>query len=750
MFIKRSTLFTFTVLMFALLVACNSTPSSPPSATEEPEAPATAIPEETSEEATQEESTAEEEHTVHWSYEGEGAPEHWAELDAANALCASGTEQSPVDIPTDAPANAANLHFDYSPSKVNILNNGHTIQVKYDEGSTVEIDGEPYTLQQFHFHAASEHTIDGAHTPLEMHLVHANAAGGLAVVGVMLVEGAENPAFTSVLDNMPSTETEATTIPEAIVNALELLPAEQSYYRLNGSLTTPHCDEGVKWHVMEHPVELSAAQIAQFTAIFDNNYRPTQPMGEREFIVTAEASAEHAIHWAYEGEGGPENWAELDAAYEACGAGVEQSPINIAAEAPLNSGNLHFDYQETAVNIFNNGHTIQVNYDEGSSVAIDGETYQLIQLHFHGPSEHTLAGSSADMEMHLVHADADGNLAVVGAMMMTGAENPAYAAIFDNIPAEMGDPQTVDGVSINAADLLPADRSYYRYDGSLTTPPCSEGVKWHVLSQPVELSADQMAAFTAVVEPNNRPVQLLNERQFIVTEEATAEHPIHWAYEGEAGPEYWAELDAAYEACGAGLEQSPIDLTASTAADLVNILFDYAESNVNILNNGHTIQVNYDEGSSINVGEHVYNLRQFHFHSPSEHAVDGVLYPLEMHLVHADADGNLAVVGVLVSEGEENPAFTPVWADVPAEEIEAQATGMVVNAADFLPAEQVFYRYNGSLTTPPCSEGVLWSVMATPIEMSAEQIAAFTTIFEGNNRPLQPLNDRDLGLDETP
>ena len=248
---------------------------------------------------------------------------------------------------------------------------------------------------------------------------------------------------------------------------------------------------------------------------------------------------------------------------------------------------------------------------------------------------------------------------------------------------------------------------------------------------------------TAVPEESNEDVGQ--------EEEATeAEHIVHWSYEGEGDPAHWAELDAAYEACGLGLEQSPIDLTGSTAVDLVNIAFAYAESNVNIFNNGHTIQVNYDEGSSIDVGGHVYNLRQFHFHAPSEHALDGAMYPLEMHLVHADAEDNLAVVGVFVTEGEENPAFAPVWADLPVEETEAQVTGMLVNAVDFLPTEQVFYRYNGSLTTPPCSEGVLWSVMAAPVEMSAEQIAAFTTIFEGNNRPLQPLNDRELELDETP
>ena len=243
------------------------------------------------------------------------------------------------------------------------------------------------------------------------------------------------------------------------------------------------------------------------------------------------------------------------------------------------------------------------------------------------------------------------------------------------------------------------------------------------------------------------------ETQTSATEEAHEngnDHAVHWGYEGEGSPEHWADLDADYEACGVGIEQSPIDLTGSTTADLANIAFNYAESNVNILNNGHTIQVNYDEGSSAEIDGQTYNLLQFHFHAPSEHAVDGTLYSAEMHLVHADADGNLAVVGVLIAEGAENAAFTPVWDDLPTKEMEAMATGMMVNATALLPTEQMIYRYNGSLTTPPCSEGVLWSVMETPVEMSAEQIAAFTAIFEGTNRPVQPLNDRDLQMDNTP
>jgi len=226
----------------------------------------------------------------------------------------------------------------------------------------------------------------------------------------------------------------------------------------------------------------------------------------------------HVVQWSYEGNGAPEYWAELDEEFATCGSGREQSPVDIPLEAPVNGEGLAFAYQETAVNILNNGHAIQVNYAAGSSVEIDDGTYDLAQFHFHGPSEHTLTGSNTALEMHLVHVNAEGGLAVVGVMIEAGDENAAYAPVFDNIPVEAGGARIVDGTSVNAIDLLPSDRSYYRYEGSLTTPPCSEGVKWHVLSHPVTLSADQIAAFTDIMEDGNRPVQPLNEREFIVVE----------------------------------------------------------------------------------------------------------------------------------------------------------------------------------------------------------------------------------------
>ncbi len=244
--------------------------------------------------------------------------------------------------------------------------------------------------------------------------------------------------------------------------------------------------------------------------------------------------------------------------------------------------------------------------------------------------------------------------------------------------------------------------------------------------------------------------EAVSEGMDAIAEQSSGEtHTVHWSYEGEGAPENWVELG--YNQCAGGT-QSPIDLSNPTPADLENIRFEYGEAAVKILNNGHTIQVDQIEGSQIIIGGETYLLKQFHFHSPSEHTLNGEQFPLEMHLVHKTADeSKAAVVGVFIREGAENGAFAPVWADLPAEESEvAQETGATVSLAALLPAEQQIYRYDGSLTTPPCTPNVLWSVMQTPIEMSAGQIAEFTRIMEGNNRPVQALNQRDLQLDTTP
>ena len=223
---------------------------------------------------------------VDWSYKGESGPEHWGDLSPEFAACSKGVEQSPIDIPASAPVNPADIAFNYKSKALEIFNNGHTVQVAYTNGGWITLEGVAYNLEQFHFHAASEHAIGGARTPLELHLVHKNARGGLAVIGVLLKAGAENLAYAPVMQSLPAQVSQQATLVRGVtVDANQLLPAQRSYWRYDGSLTTPPCSEGVKWLVMNTPVELSEAQIAAFTTIFKNNARPVQPLNSRTFLV---------------------------------------------------------------------------------------------------------------------------------------------------------------------------------------------------------------------------------------------------------------------------------------------------------------------------------------------------------------------------------------------------------------------------------------------------------------------------------
>lgn len=216
-------------------------------------------------------------------------------------------------------------------------------------------------------------------------------------------------------------------------------------------------------------------------------------------------------HWGYEGEGGPEHWAELG--YPDCSAN-EQSPIDVPVGTSVHSADISFNYDPSALNIVNNGHSIQMDYDEGSSIEVENNTYKLLQLHFHSLSENTINGEFSEMEMHLVHQSDAGEYAVIGVMMDNGSENSAYAPIWEHMPAEVGKVETISNVTLDADDLLPETKTYYRFDGSFTTPPCTEGVNWFLMDTPVELSTEQINAFKLIYSNNYRPVQPLNDREF--------------------------------------------------------------------------------------------------------------------------------------------------------------------------------------------------------------------------------------------
>jgi carbonic anhydrase len=223
---------------------------------------------------------------------------------------------------------------------------------------------------------------------------------------------------------------------------------------------------------------------------------------------------------------------------------------------------------------------------------------------------------------------------------------------------------------------------------------------------------------------------------------AAAEGAHHWSYEGEAGPARWGELDPANQVCSIGSQQSPIDIGSTVSANLFPIEVHWADTADTIVNNGHTIQLNMAEGSTLKLGGATFNLVQFHFHRPSEHMIDGKSFPMEVHFVHRMASGTLGVVGVLMQAGAANPAFAKIVATMPQSEGPAVKADAAINPNALLPAKLGYYRYEGSLTTPPCSEVVDWMVLTDPITVGAEDIAAFAKLYPMNARPVQKDNRR--------
>jgi carbonic anhydrase len=254
---------------------------------------------------------------------------------------------------------------------------------------------------------------------------------------------------------------------------------------------------------------------AQATPEKGGGHEPAKA-GEKEH-ATAESTPEPAgaAHWSYEGQTGPDHWGEMDPANAVCNAGGAQSPIDISKSLRVPSlGGLNVAYQSTKVKVTNNGHTFQVNVDKGSNLTIEGKRYDLLQFHFHTPSEHTIDGKTFPLEMHLVHQAPDKSLAVIGIMFSEGNPNTTLARFWDRLPKAPSEVDTL--VSIDLKDLLPrAMDDYFTYSGSLTTPPCSESVRWIVVKQPLQLSKAQLATFRSVFQTNARPTMPVGARYIL-------------------------------------------------------------------------------------------------------------------------------------------------------------------------------------------------------------------------------------------
>ena len=215
-----------------------------------------------------------------------------------------------------------------------------------------------------------------------------------------------------------------------------------------------------------------------------------------------------------------------------------------------------------------------------------------------------------------------------------------------------------------------------------------------------------------------------------------------WGYAGAHGPDHWSTLSADNALCGAGAFQSPFNIVADLQADLPDLAFHYGAVPAEVTNNGHTLVTTAGPADGVRIGETDWTLLQLHFHTPSEYLIDGKSYPMELHLVHQAADGRLAVIGVMIAEGPANPAIAALWDVAPYDAGVTNGGAATVALRDLLPSNHSYIRFMGSLTTPPCTEGVNWHMMITPITASAEQIAAFRSVFSNNARPVQPRNGR--------
>ncbi|MDN2695711.1 carbonic anhydrase family protein [Janthinobacterium sp. SUN073] len=216
----------------------------------------------------------------------------------------------------------------------------------------------------------------------------------------------------------------------------------------------------------------------------------------------------------------------------------------------------------------------------------------------------------------------------------------------------------------------------------------------------------------------------------------------HWSYEGDSGPANWSKINVDWAKCGNGSRQSPIDIRDGMKVELEQISFDYHPSSFNVVDNGHTVQVGVSGGNYITVQNRMFELQQFHFHRPSEERINGKAFEMVVHLVHRDAEGRLAVLALLLERGAPQATIQTVWNNLPLEKFETMQPTILLDPAEMLPARRDYYTYMGSLTSPPCSEGVLWLVMKQPVQASPAQMALFSRLYPLNARPVQPASGR--------
>ncbi len=322
---------------------------------------------------------------------------------------------------------------------------------------------------------------------------------------------------------------------------------------------------------------------------------------------------------------------------------------------------------------------------------------------------------------------------------MTKAEKPTVVKAAD---AGHGEASAIPSIRPNLKAQMEASREAAPTPAPTPAPAASKEIAPAAKPKPAMV----VVKTSAYEAPPPKPKKSAKSEGYMLEvahSSAVAQHAhIHWGYEGAGGPENWANLDPKNKLCATGQRQSPIDIKDGIKVDLEPIKFSYRPSNFNIIDNGHTLQVSVGD-SAITLTGKTYELVQFHFHRPSEEKINGQRFDMVAHLVHKADDGALAVVAVLMERGSENPFIQTLWNNMPLEKNQAVSPPTtVIDPANLLPASRNYYTYMGSLTTPPCSEGVLWLVMKQPVQISQEQINIFGRLYRNNARPVQPTQGR--------
>lgn len=476
-----------------------------------------------------------------------------------------------------------------------------------------------------------------------------------------------------------------------------------------------------------------------------------------------------------------------EADHEACG-GNAQSPVDIASTLYDNTAQDTLDaaylpVEPDDLSIQNNGLALTIKGSFGKLTLPDG-IYNVIKIRFHCPSEHSIDGELSSCEMHIFHqregSSGRDDLAVVGVLFdsikkVGATESSGLVLHFlrnlgfgSDLPTEGESRKLESAVDLRKSFGEALTGGYYHYQGSLTNPPCAETVHWYVLRKKAPISRKMVEQFKMMFpDPSdNRPVQLLNGREVVSDKETVfgefaeaLEHP-HWEY---SKPALWSDQ---FSDC-AGTNQSPINLVGSGVDDFKPLLpkFDGLpvdeDAGLTVINDGHTVQVNGKFGV-LNMPDGKYNVLQFHFHMPSEHQVEGQSFAGEMQIVcqkeGATETNDLVVIGILLQQVQAKDTDDQIskeldffrrlhFGELPAVGTEKDVKGGVDLVVTFAPQlGGKYYHYQGSMTTPPCSETVHWYVMETPAHVATSMAANFHELFPSpmNSRPLQELNGRTI------